>query len=198
MEQVRSFVAIELQPTLVDALKRIQMQLKRQRSANAVRWVTPDSTHLTLPFLGDVSSDRLASIGDAIRQGCKGHAPFRIHLSALGCFPSPHRARVLWVGLEGDTAKLGLLQQDIVSRLQQIGFAPESRPFQPHLTPGRVKDSARPEERLEMATSAQHIKFPPAEMTVHEVALMRSKLTPSGAVYSQLAAIALSQAEPLR
>ena len=188
METIRAFVAIELDPAIRTGIQRAQAQLKASKHPSIARWVAPESIHLTLQFLGDVPADRVDGIGLAVQRACRPFGPFDVHLSNLGCFPNKRKARVLWVGVGGDVEALACLQKAVERELQTLGFAPEARAFQPHLTLARIKDWAGPEERSDMADQLAKVQpDPAAAMTVREVHLMKSDLRPSGAVYTSLA-----------
>jgi len=192
MEMIRTFVAIELDETLLSTLRQVQDELKRAPAARMARWVSANGIHLTLKFLGDVSSDRVPEITQAIQRGCQVFAPFRISLSAAGFFPNAHRLRVVWVGVGGEVETLLKLQRAVESELNALGFAPEGRGFQPHLTLARVRDYARPAEREELAKRIGAVQVDAgSEMWVRQVHLIRSELRPTGAVYTPLATVAL-------
>ncbi|MGC8787272.1 MAG: RNA 2',3'-cyclic phosphodiesterase [Anaerolineae bacterium] len=192
MEQIRTFVAIELDEHLKDALRQVQEELKRAPISHIARWVAPDGIHLTLKFLGNVSSERVPEITQAIERGCQSFSPFTISLSQPGFFPNARRLRVIWVGVDGDVDTLSQLQRAVESELNAIGFPPEKRGFQPHLTLARIRDYARPNEREEMAKHIAAVQIDRnASMLVHEVHLIRSDLRPTGAVYTRLATVPL-------
>ena len=192
MEMMRTFVAIELDDALLKALCQVQDTLKRAPVARLARWVSPAGIHLTLKFLGDVSSDRVPEITQAIERGCRSFAPFRISLSAAGFFPNAHRLRVVWVGVDGDVEMLLQLQRAVESELNTLGFPPEGRGFQPHLTLARMRDYARPAEREEMAKRIGAVQVDVhGEMWARAVHLIRSELRPTGAVYTPLATVPL-------
>jgi len=192
MEQIRTFVAIELDKALKTALRRIQASLKNSQASDIARWVSPDSVHLTLKFLGNVPVTRVEEIGQAVHQACQPYAPFQICLTDLGCFPHARRPRVIWVGIGGQVETLVRLQRSVDSELNRIGFKPEKRGFTPHLTLARIRDRARPHERQELARLVAVAQVDTtASMTVREVSLIRSDLRPSGAVYTCLAAALL-------
>jgi len=192
MEMIRTFVAIELHEAVMKALRQVQDELKRAPVARVARWASPDGIHLTLKFLGDVSSDRVPEITQAIERGCHSFAPFRISLSAAGFFPNPNRLRVVWVGVDGEVESLLRLQRAVESELNALGFPPEGRGFQPHLTLARVRDYARPAEREELAKRIGAVQVDThSEMQVREVHLIRSQLRPTGAVYTPLATVPL-------
>jgi 2'-5' RNA ligase len=191
MEQLRSFIAIELPPGVKSALALVQSRLK-SGSRLPVKWVDPAIMHLTLKFLGNISSGAVAGITAALEQACRGVAPFRLEINELGVFPNPRHVQVVWVGLSGDVEKLGLLQKRIDTGLSPLGYRSESRPFTPHLTLARVREEARPEDRQRLgelvagAATERGDGFP-----VDVVHLMKSQLTSNGPIYSRLASVSL-------
>jgi len=193
METIRAFVAVELDESLKTALRQVQSRFKRDPRSQVGRWVSPDNIHLTLQFLGDVAAQRVDEIAQAIVRGCVGIEPFSLHLAQPGFFPNARNLRVVWVGVEGDMNALLSLQEAVQSELQGIGFTPEKRGFQPHLTLARVRDQASTYEREGLAKLISSIRVDSASMQVDEVSLMRSELRPSGPVYTRLAALALTK-----
>ncbi|NIN69358.1 MAG: RNA 2',3'-cyclic phosphodiesterase [Anaerolineae bacterium] len=194
MEQIRTFVAIELDDGLKKRLTEAQDLLKGRGIADLVRWVKPGGIHLTLKFLGNVPADRINEIIVAINQGSRGIRPFALSFGRLGCFPSPSRPNVIWIGVDGDTETLTRLQGGIENRLSTLGHPPEKRKYTPHLTLGRVARHVETGERRQLGRliEKQSIDLL-GEMTVLEVSLMKSELSPAGAKYSRLAAIDLER-----
>jgi 2'-5' RNA ligase len=191
-EQIRSFVAIELPEEAREGLARLRKELERDEH-KFVKWVDPRGVHLTLKFLGNIPSKRVAEITEAIEEAVQGISPFRLEISGLGAFPGLRQARVFWVGIGGEVDKLSKLQQNLDSAFAALGFAKVERSFVPHLTLARIRQGASPLERKsfgELVGSAifkdkYHIK-------VEAINLMRSQLTPAGAIYTCLSAVELS------
>jgi 2'-5' RNA ligase len=194
VEQIRTFVAIELTDDLLKSLSRLQERLERQTPHGAVRWVRPEGVHLTLKFLGDVPTTRVPRIAEAVASACRGGAPFSFDVAGLGCFPNPSRPRVLWVGVEEPTGALARLHKALERELAGIGFAPERRPFKPHLTLGRVRRKVNRSDRGRLgALVAESDVGRLGGMTVASVSLIRSDLRPTGAVYTELARATLQK-----
>jgi 2'-5' RNA ligase len=188
MEQIRSFVAIELTDQLKAQLTSVQESLKGEAAVDRVRWVKPEGIHLTLQFLGDVPADRVKEISVAVADGCWSVHPFDLAFAGLGCFPSASRPNVLWVGVEGDTDILAGLQGSIQARLARLGYPPEKRKYTPHLTLGRVARHTGDGDRRKLGTLVRTYSMEPlGGMEVRQVCLMRSQLSPAGARYSRLA-----------
>ena len=197
-EQIRSFVAIELPGEAKKGLARLRKELEKDEH-RFVKWVEPQGIHLTLKFLGNIPSQRVAEITEAMRKAVQGSSPFQLEISGLGAFPTLKQARVLWVGIGGELDKLSRLQQEIDSALTAMGFAKEERPFTPHLTLARIREGASPPERRsfgELVSSISYEDKYPVE--VEAVRLMRSQLTPAGAIYTCLSVVELSGQEGLR
>jgi len=186
-ETVRSFIAVELPGELVARLRDFQAGLNSSR-LRFVKWVDPGSIHLTLKFLGNVDARRLEAVKSALETATMPHRPFRLTTGQTGFFPGLQRARVFWLGLEGEIAELSGLQQDVDRAMAGLGFEKESRPFTAHLTLARLREECTREQRQEFTGLAQHAVFQSgADIQVRSVSLMRSRLTPRGAIYSCLA-----------
>ena len=193
MEQVRCFIAVELPDELKKGLTQLQSRLKLGEQP-WVKWVDPYSIHLTLKFLGNVAVDRIGEITGAIEEAARGMSPFYLEVKELGVFPNLKRVQVAWVGVRGEVDKLGQLQQRIESNLARLGFAPESRPFTPHLTLARLRDQASPGERQSFGQLIVSTGFEAAyTIKVDAISLMRSQLTREGAIYSRISSIGLKK-----
>ncbi len=186
-EQIRAFIAIEMANAVRASLSSLQDRLRPDEHPY-VKWVDPKGIHLTLKFLGNIVQQQVPQIEEAISQASQAVSPFQLQLGGLGAFPSLGRPRVIWVAMTGDVQRLVTLQKGIDQALVPLGFAIESRPFKAHLTLGRLRERASPEERkrigeLVMATQSEAA----TAMKVSELILMRSRLTPQGAIYSRIA-----------
>ena len=191
MEQVRSFVAIELPDELRQELVELETQLKTGNQP-WVKWVDPYSIHLTLKFLGNVAVGRIGEITKAVEEATRGVYPFPLEIKDLGVFPNLKRVQVAWVGLRGEVDKLGQLQRRVESSLAPLGFAPESRQFTPHLTLARIRNQASLDERQRFGQLIASAKFEAAHsIEVDALSLMRSQLTREGAIYSRISSVRL-------
>ena len=190
VEQIRSFIAIDLPDELRRKLGELESRLKSDGQTGA-KWVNPNSIHLTLKFLGNITADRIAGITGAIEEAAGGVPPFHLEAENLGAFPNLKRVQVVWVGIGGELDKLGLLQQRLESNLEPLGFAPEKRAFKPHLTLARLHNRATPDGRRELGELISVTRFETTPIEVNAINLMRSQLTPTGAVYSRLALVKL-------
>ena len=193
MEQVRSFIAIELPDELKLGLTQLEAQLKMSKQP-WVKWVDPYSIHLTLKFLGSIAVDRISEITGAMEEAIQGISPFHLEVKDLGVFPNLRRVQVAWVGISGEVDKLSQLQQHLESNLARLGFAPETRPFTPHLTLARLRNRASLDERQSFGQLIATTRFEATyTIKVDAISLMRSQLTREGAIYSQISSVGLDK-----
>jgi len=193
MEQVRSFIAIELPDELKLGLAQLEAQLKMSKPP-WVKWVNPYSIHLTLKFLGSIAVDRISEITKAMEEAIQGIPPFRLEVKDLGVFPNLRRVQVVWVGISGEVDKLSQLQQHLESNLARLGFAPETRPFTPHLTLARLRNQASLDERQSFGQLIAITRFEATyTIKVDAISLMRSQLTREGAIYSRISSVGLNK-----
>ncbi len=194
MEQIRSFIAIELPNELKLKLAQLEAQLKADQQP-WVKWVRPESIHLTLKFLGNIAIDTTAAITRAIEESVRGLAPFRLKVKELGVFPNLKRVQVAWVGISGELDKLSRLQKQLESNLSPLGFAPESRSFTPHLTLARLSNRASLSDRQSFGNLIASTKFEDGDIKVDAINLMKSQLTKAGAIYTQISSVRLEREE---
>jgi len=193
MERIRSFIAVELPPEVRAELGTLEKSLRAGKHA-FVKWVDPDGIHLTLKFLGGVAPDVIPGIVKAMTGVIQPVSPFELRMGGLGVFPNWNRPQVVWVGLEGDLDRLAALQQGLEQALSPLGFTPESRAFKAHLTLGRLRERASPVDRQEFAAWARTVEFKGGlSFDIESVNLMKSQLTPGGAIYTPLACVKLGE-----
>jgi len=189
--KTRCFIAIALTDHAREELDRLQGRLRDILPPNTVRWTVPKNIHLTLHFLGDVAQDRLDDIRRTLRDMAANHNPFSLNLSNLGCFPNPRRPRIVWIGLSGETDLLVSLQRGLGEQLKKaIGFQPDTRPYSPHLTIGRVKKGIPQPQLRQLGQSLEHEIQGVGQLAllpVEGIHLIRSDLKPDGPVYTSLA-----------
>jgi len=185
---MRLFIALDIDPDIRERITTFREQM-RQFAPN-VRWVGPETFHVTLQFLGETND--LDSIQRALQQ--VETQPVRLAFRGAGFFPNPKTPRVFWIGIDGD-AYLQELVAKVSAALAPLGFAREPGPYTPHLTlarsgSGRPKPvpGERPAPGLQ-TVRAQLETLPSLEfgtMTAHEFFLYQSKLSPAGPRYTKL------------
>lgn len=192
---LRTFIAIELDPEVRDALSRAQGKFKRGAPDGAVKWVNPESIHLTLKFLGDTPVSKVAKVADAMAAAREGLSAFDLSIEGRGCFPNCRRPRVIWVAVKDQSGgTLARLQAALERLVSPLGFPTEERGFSPHLTLGRIARNVNPAAEAAVGKLVQDsVVEQIAKQRVTAVSLIRSDLRPTGPVYYTLATAALGE-----
>jgi RNA 2',3'-cyclic 3'-phosphodiesterase len=180
MEHLRIFAAINVSVPSVRKLAELQRKLRSVQSPSlTMRWVPPANLHLTLKFYGNLAPEQVEAAADAAREAARGMAPFEIVARGLGVFPSPERPRVLWVGLTEGLEPLTALAGRLEDASETLGFERDSRPFQGHLTLGRIRQGT---EGID-AWLAEHADVDCLASTIDEIVIYESRLHRTGAEY---------------
>lgn len=183
---IRAFIAIDLSAEIRNELDRVISELRHRLEGAQVRWVSTDSIHLTLKFLGDVSVSNIEVLKNMLLVQVAQHKSFEISVGELGAFPSAHRPRVVWVGVQAP-AELSQIQHGIETETARLGYKAEDRGFSPHLTLGRVSRNASSTDARRIGEVLDAYKVGFLGVTrVKGVHLYKSDLQPGGAVYTRL------------
>jgi 2'-5' RNA ligase len=135
---MRLFAAIDPPPAERD---RLLGWLESGRlSATDLRLTPSDQWHLTLAFYGETPGGAVADLSERLRRAARRGPELSLQLAGVGSFPSdPARARVMWLGVDGDLVELGRLADRCVAAGRRIGLDLETRKYRPHLTIGRPR-----------------------------------------------------------
>lgn len=186
---VRAFIAIDLPPAHRELTAQVAAALAADQAD--VKWVKPEALHLTLKFLGEIPCNDLTPLQSALGKGLAGFPDFSIKLEGMGQFPPKGTPRVIWLGINNGALELANLAALIDKTLVALGFPGEIRPWQAHLTLGRVNSPHHSDELQKLMSTTQTPDFP--TFPAHEVILMRSQLQRSGPIYTRLAAWQLAR-----
>lgn len=190
---MRLFIALDIDDSI---RRRIATFVEGMRGfAPDVRFVGPESFHITLKFLGE--TDKLEPIVAALKE-VHGQ-PIAMTFRGYGFFPGAKNARVFWTGIEAGQ-ELQNLVSEIDKEMTGLGFEREKGPYRAHLTLAR-SGSGRPGRMRGDAANARFSglqyklsKLPASEfgtMTAHEFHLYESTLSPRGSQYTKLASFPL-------
>lgn len=208
---LRCFVGLPLPESWQAGLARLTAGLERLTTglapvlASRLSWTRPGNGHLTLKFLGNVDEAQIPALVEALRG--IAFAPLDLAVGRAGIFPpsadsAAGRAgrrspRALWLGLAQGEAQCARLAAAVEQALLPLGFAPEARPYNAHLTLARVKalapgdDWGAVQRTLdELATAGA--AWPRARIT--SFVLWQSLLGPDGPTYVPLAEFPARQA----
>lgn len=179
----RIFVAVDISDEARYKVAGYTANLKNKFSNVKVGWDRPEKLHLTLKFLGDTNDEQLEKLKEICMKISTEFSNIKFQLSATGIFPSPRKARILWLGVKGEVEKLQKINAILETECRRIGFKKEKRDYKPHLTIGRIR---QPHKARELAKAHLENNFEPVGFEVSEIVIVESKIQPTGSVYSKI------------
>ena len=197
--QMRIFVGLDIEQGIRARIERFVAEMREL--APDVRWVAPESLHVTLKFIGEKPDDEVKQVERSLTS--ISATAFNIAFRDAGFFPTSRSARVFWIGIEADP-DLAKLAGNIEDVLFAIGIPKESRAFSPHLTLARAGSGAPSRQRSDRQsrrfdTLQQRLSNAPSlefgTMTAREFFLYRSQLSSQGSRYTKIAGFGLRSTE---
>jgi len=176
-ERLRLFIAVD-----VPAAARSSLASWADREApSEVRRVPAENLHVTLAFLAMCNEQETSDAGAVL--GAVARPVGRLRTAGALWLP-PRRPGVLAIALEHEPALAELQRELVVALAGAIGFEPERRRFQAHVTVGRVR-------RATHVRTQEPLQPPALEFSAGALTLYRSLTGPGGARYEALARAAL-------
>ena len=176
--KVRMFVAIETPGTI----GRIMVSARECLSTyeKDLRWVASGNLHITVKFLGDVEERIVPRILESVDRVAAETRAFRLCTLQVGGGPRMDQAKVVWLGVGGETDILSELHGRLEEAVEAMGIAKEKRRYYPHITFARAsrKPVDLPAEVAELSN--------PVHFMVERLVVFKSDLRPDGAVHSPL------------
>jgi 2'-5' RNA ligase len=177
----RTFIAFNIIPAAEtkSAIEVVRHKLRLEK----INWVPDENFHMTLKFLGNTELSLLPEITLKIKKALSGFSPFGVMLHGIGVFKQLSDPRVIWMGCEV-SMELNDMKHAIEHALSEFGFEEESRPFNPHLTIGRIHQMRQINQLTEVVALFRNTTFQKDE--IREIIFYESQLLPEGARYTPL------------
>src|SRR5258705_5283528 len=125
----RVFCAIELPKTVREVVLNHIARLQEALPNAKASWSRDANLHLTLKFLGEIQRSSVADLSGAASRAVAKISPFSIRLEETGVFPNQRQARVLWIGINDLSPRLGELHKRLEIEAAAVGFEKDARAF---------------------------------------------------------------------
>ncbi|MEN8143943.1 MAG: RNA 2',3'-cyclic phosphodiesterase [Gemmatimonadota bacterium] len=178
---MRLFIALNFPGPVREQVFRAAESLRKR--VPGVRWNRRENLHLTMLFLGELEAAAEAGLALELDRVASRTPHISLRFGEFGAFPSPSRPRVIWLGVEA-TSELWLLRERVLDQWAGLIARPDTGPFRPHVTLGRVKGRGAEIGRGSIAAAARPDLGP--DVCVQTVDLVRSHLTRAGPRYEIL------------
>ncbi|HEY1192145.1 MAG TPA: RNA 2',3'-cyclic phosphodiesterase [Gemmata sp.] len=181
MGRTRTFIGIDIGDAIRGSAVALQKELTK--AGAAVKWVTPESMHITLLFLGDVDDRELHAVCKGVKAAVAGEPAFSLRVSGVGAFPNARHPKVVWGGVTDGAEPLQRMHLALEEEMLELGcYRTEERGYTPHLTLGRLTTAA---DTFALATELpKRATWQGGRVTVEEVLVYNSEMDRDGPVYT--------------
>lgn len=182
---MRAFIAIEIPLEITSQLLKTVSPLSKVKN---IRWIPPESLHITLHFLGKVDESKIVDIKRFLSYLGSKNQGFTISLGGGGVFPEKGKPQIFWAGVSGEIANL----EKIAFQISEGFPKKEDRKFKPHLTLIRTLKN----QKVDFVTFKQQFctlmqSYESQRFQINEIVLMKSHLSSQGSTYSTVARFSL-------
>jgi len=183
---IRTFIGIPVK--LPIELKEVRDDLRGLFPEDRIRWVPFSQMHITLRFLGDITSDGIEAVRSRLQEAFMHESAITIRYMGLGTFGHRSQLSVLWTGIVGEE-QIVRLREIADHCLDPIFPSVERRAFRPHLTLARMKRLDNRKKFLDVVSNYHNVEFGGCELS--RIIFYKSILGNGGPQYEPLEEIVL-------
>jgi 2'-5' RNA ligase len=182
---VRAFIAIEVPEC--EAKNGILGFMRTVSESGAdLKLVEPQNIHVTLRFLGEVSTSKLESIKAELNK--ISFNAFDVSLRGVGVFPDYKHINIIWVAIDEGNVGLVDLYGKITNALRGVGIPLDMRGLSPHITVARVRSGRNKEGLSQTISRLKDLEF--GIFHANSFHLKKSTLTAIGPIYQSMLEVA--------
>lgn len=172
-DRTHLFVAVPIPDSMKQQLIEGCLQIKEQIPFK--KWVFSADYHITLKFLGVVDNETMIRLKPLIGEIASKQSSFYLSIEGLYTFGKTTSPRILWTGVKGDMNPLSILQKNVDTAMESLGFIAENRPYTPHITLAKNYAGKEPFESILLEQAVKHLPFP-LKWEVNEIVLYQTHL----------------------
>lgn len=160
----RYFIGIPLPPEI---RKKLKVQSWPGLSRYKDEKIVPQNNwHITLAFIGhldDDQRDQLIQLLQVYRWG----GPFEASVRHFGAFPRFEQSKVLWMGIQKGEKRIEEIALQLRMRLDEMNITHDKKPFIPHITVARFKNSKNTSKLADNGKMKQEVSFGASEIILY-------------------------------
>ena len=179
-------MSLNLPNDIIEQIISVRDDISRDKN---FRWEPKEKLHLTIKFIGDVSSQIMEDISEELKF-IENYSSIKCAFSKFGFFYRDNRPIILWAGLETEVL-LNNLITELNEHLIKFSIPIEKRKFNPHITMLRIKNDLG----ISFVNNFKNFTFKPILFTSNTVTLYKSTLLSVGSEYSEIKNYKLKELE---
>lgn len=175
----RVFIAFPVSSEAKEELQKIQNELEPLNRHGRIRWTKPEGMHVTLEFLGEITTDFVTRIAQILKTLSTKYMTFKFKLESVDAFPNKYEPKVIVVKVKDEAGDSYRLQKELHNELQALNLKLDNKNWHPHITLGRNKFHHH-------VQGLNTIEVKKIVWEVDKVELIESELLPDGPRYKVL------------
>ncbi len=174
---MRLFIAFTLPADVLRPISEL-LALYKRRYPQGINWVASHQLHFTVQFMGEVKTSDLPELREFIASKVGLLYPVKITYQGCEIYPANH-PRILWLKFHSEEQLIPKFLQEFRRIFREMGYEPDIKPLQYHVTLGRIKTVLPVASEREINSTF----LPLTECTLSNLVLFESRLTPTGPIY---------------
>ncbi len=154
-----------------------------------VNWEPKEKLHVTLKFIGDVSSEITNEVSNDL-VFIEKYSLIKCSFTKFGFYYRYNKPIILWAGLETDVI-LYKLVAELNEKFKDFNIPVEPKKFNPHITLLRIKNDLG----INFVNNFKNFTFKPILFNANSVTLYKSILYPEGSKYYEIKNYKLKELE---
>jgi len=181
---MRTFIALDLDDALCNEIRKIQVMFRNRIPQVKASWVRHEHFHLTTHFTGELDLEKVGQIKTWLSEHMINLPKVPLSKAQAGVFPNWKNPRVFWIGFSGTEILIPSLEL-LGAFLLDLGVILEEKPFVPHVTLCRFKETI-PREAVLSLQDWNDDSLRRMEGSVRSLTFYQSQLSSSGSVYTPI------------
>lgn len=184
----RLFTAINLPDSLKKELTGIQrsQEIIQILETTQGRFTKSENLHITVSFLDTIEENLVTGLIDIVNHVCNNNQPFKLALKEIAFGPPGKLARMIWATFDSSEnynklrSELNQKIADFLKHKKQSIYLDSHKEPTIHVTLARLHQYIKPFPIVNTAIRSM-------EFNCRAISLLESKLSPQGAIYTELA-----------
>lgn len=133
------------------------------------KWTFQDDFHITLSFLGPVTSTKINELVKQLQEELKNFKSFQLSLQNLGTFGDTKQPRVWWCGVNKSNELLECHNR--VSKVcESLDLSIEKRPYRPHITIAKkFNENFKKQFEVPLSWDENNLNFEVKEIVLYKI-----------------------------
>lgn len=181
----RAFVAAVLPFHIKEEINRrilkSDIEFPVSENNNYIKWISKENFHITLKFYKEIDDLNLNKVNNYLIECINSKNKLNVNLKGFSAFKISGEYKIIWAEISNNEF-LSNLYNKLNDFSAGLGYKKEKNNFIPHITVARLKGN---ENKAKINFLINEV-YDNLQFQIENISIIKSKLTPNGAVYKTL------------